>query len=217
VAADSLPDIVYVVRQGEQNVPLRYSLRSLGNLPHRRVIVAGSCPSWVKNVTRVPVHRGSGKFDNIERNLRAALDLPDLADEVVYMNDDFFIMEPIDRVPLVHGGPCSTWKPADELRRRFRKTIQVLGGGDPNRYDGTHCPFPLVTEQARWWISRMPEGLLWRTWYGNVAGLGGERTHDVKSRDGKPIPGPLLSTSAKAITTLKHYLEETLPKESPYV
>ncbi|MFF3129757.1 hypothetical protein ACFVRD_48125 [Streptomyces sp. NPDC057908] len=50
------PDIVYVVRPWNQNEQLRYSLRTLANLPHRRVWIAGYCPTWVgPDVGRIPV------------------------------------------------------------------------------------------------------------------------------------------------------------------
>ena len=35
-------DLVYLVRPGEQNEELRWSLRSLVNLPHERVFEVGS-------------------------------------------------------------------------------------------------------------------------------------------------------------------------------
>jgi hypothetical protein len=51
----TLPDVVYVVRPGNRNEELRYSLRSIAaHLPHRRVWLAGFCPSWVRNISFIP-------------------------------------------------------------------------------------------------------------------------------------------------------------------
>lgn len=213
-----MPDIIYVVRSGERNTPLRFSLRSLANIPHRRVIVAGYCPTWVRNVERVPVRRTTNKFDSIEKNLRAAIAIDDLTDRVIYFNDDFFVMQPIDEMPVLNGGPSRSYSPRDEMRWRYKKTLRLLGdSSDLLRYDGTHVPLPLVVDEIRSVFDRMPPGILWRTWYGNVAHLGGETTHDVKSRDGSVIDGPFMSCAPKAIHALKHYLEDVLPRGGPYV
>lgn len=212
---DDAPDILYVVRPGEPNVPLKYSLRSLQNLPHRRVIVAGYCPSWVRNVVHVPVRRTTNKFRTIETNLRAALGISDLTDEVVYFNDDFFVMQPVDRVPVMHRGPAIVYKAADEQRWRLKKTIDLLGP-ETLSYDGCHVPLPLETRAARDVLEEMPNGVLWRTWYGNVMGIGGVQVNDVKSRNGRPIPGPFMSCSPSAIHALKHHLEDVLPRRNPY-
>lgn len=45
-------DILYLCRPGE-NLELRYSLRSLRNVPHGRVWIFGDCPDWVTNVNLV--------------------------------------------------------------------------------------------------------------------------------------------------------------------
>jgi hypothetical protein len=212
-----LPDIIYVVRSGDSNPSLRFSLRSLANMPHRQVIVAGYCPSWVRNVAKVPVRRQVDKFTSIENNLIAALTLSGLSERVVYFNDDFYVMEPIDEVPVMNGGPSSTYHPVDKMRLRFRNTLKVLGMDDPLRYDGTHVPLPLDTYHARYHLSRLPDNVLWRTWYGNVAEIGGVTVQDVKSHDGRIIPGPFMSSSHRAINSLRQYLDDVLPKGGPYV
>ena len=40
-------DVVYCVKELITNEELRYSLRSLRNLPHRKVWIFGGCPKWV--------------------------------------------------------------------------------------------------------------------------------------------------------------------------
>ena len=47
-------DIVYVVRPGDENEALRYSLRSLANIPHRTVWIAGYRPKWCYGIVYVP-------------------------------------------------------------------------------------------------------------------------------------------------------------------
>jgi len=216
---DDLPDVVYVVKPGERNNALRYSLRSLANLPHRRVIIGGSCPTWVKNVVHVPVPRLSrSKFDSIEANLKAALNDMDITDECTYFNDDFYVMTPLERMPVLHGGPAIDYHPREQIGRRYRKTIAALGDPCALTYDGTHVPLPIITDDVLRSLELSPGGILWRTWYGNTYDIDGERTHNAKVRSAKgTIPdGPFLSSSPMSLPALKEYLEDTLPIRSPY-
>lgn len=216
--ADEPPDIVYVVRPGERNPALRYSLRSLANLPHRRVFVAGYCPTWVSNVTPIPVPRKTNKFVSIEANLRGALHHPDIGEQCVYFNDDFFVTQPIDEVPVMHGGPIEEYRPRDEMRWRLARTVkEFTNWREPLRtYDGVHVPMPLNTSEACWNLNRIPGGCLWRTWYGNKVCLGGEQIRDVKVRSGGPKEGPFLSCSPKGLHGIREYLEDVLPRSYAY-
>ncbi len=215
------PDLVYVVRPGDNNPSLKFSLRSLANIPHNRVFVAGNCPSWVKGITAIPVRKLPNKLNAIENNLRAALRHPELGERCVYMNDDFYIMEPIEEVPITHGGPVGNFKMRQEFKWRMARTVANLKqyglNGEMVTYDGVHMPLPLVTETARKVLSDMESGMLWRTWYGNVAAIGGVQVPNTKSQKGEIVPGPFLSTNMTTLSKLKPYLEDVLPKGSPYV
>jgi hypothetical protein len=216
---DDLPDVIYVVKPGERNHALRYSLRSLANLPHRRVIIGGSCPTWVRNVTHVPVPRLSrSKFDSIEANLKTALRAVDVSEQCVYFNDDFYVMTPLERMPILHGGPAVDYHPTEQMGRRLRKTLMALDGVHPLTYDGTHVPLPIVRDDVLQALELSPGGILWRTWYGNEYAIGGERTRNVKIHSMKNVLpyGPFLSSSPMSLLALKEYLEDTLPKRSPY-
>jgi hypothetical protein len=221
VPMDDLPDIVYVVKPGERNNALRYSLRSLANLPHRRVIIGGSCPTWVKNVTHVPVPRLSrSKFDSIEANLKGALRAVDVSEQCVYFNDDFYVMTPLERMPILHGGPAAEYHPTEQMGRRLRKTLAELRFyADVLTYDGVHVPLPIIRDAVLGALEHAPGGILWRTWYGNMCSIGGERTHNAKVRHARGmIPdGPFLSSSPMSLASLKEFIEDILPKRSPYV
>lgn len=218
-----LCDVIYVVRPGENNTALRFSLRSLANLPHNRVFIAGFCPSWVRNVTAIPVRKLPSKLNAIENNLKAALRHPELGERAVYLNDDFYIMEPIDEVPITHGGPVEGYRGRQEFRWRMDRTVKALvdqNGGlrqEMLTYDGIHMPLPIETERAREILTAMPSGVLWRTWYGNIAAIGGVQVPNTKSQKGELVPGQFLSTNATTLHALKGHLEDVLPKGGPYV
>ncbi len=219
-----LPDVVYVVRPGEKNEALRYSLRSLANLPHRRVFVAGHCPAWVRDVTKIPVRKLPNKMASIEANLRAALRHDELGERCVYFNDDMYVMGPVDEVPVTHGGPVSEFALRQEFAWRMTRTIaEFVGQGMQVQfdgmlaYDGVHMPLPFSRDDARAIVGSMPSGILWRTWYGNVACIGGVRVTNTKSQKGEIVPGPFMSTSQTSLPPLREYLDDALPKESEYV
>lgn len=96
------PDVLYLVRPSEDNDELKYSLRSLKNLNHGRVFIAGYKPSWVdERVEYIPAEQTENKYQNIRNNWLAALNDTRLSDNFILMNDDFFIMSPTkDVMPL---------------------------------------------------------------------------------------------------------------------
>jgi hypothetical protein len=106
-----LPDVVYVVRPGE-NEELRYSLRSVAaNLPHRRVFVAGTVLPWLRNVVGIPLDPMPEKFSNQRQSLTAAVGRDDLSSSFVLLNDDHFVCEsvPSTALPTFHRGPVADY------------------------------------------------------------------------------------------------------------
>jgi hypothetical protein len=175
-------------------------------------------------VTKILVRKQPNKLSSIEANLRAALRHPELGDRAVYFNDDFYVMKPIDEVPITHGGPVSEFVLRQEFKWRMARTVdEFVSRGCQFQfdgmltYDGVHMPLPIETGPAREIVTSMPSGILWRTWYGNVHAIGGTRVANTKSQKGEVVPGPFMSTSQTTLRPLREYLEDTLPKGGPYV
>lgn len=100
-----MTDVVYIVKPSERNEELRHSLRSLKNLKHDRVFFAGYMPSWVQNVTHIPVEQIAGqKHPNSLRNQMAAYTHPDVSDIFYLFNDDHFIMRRHEEMPILNWG-----------------------------------------------------------------------------------------------------------------
>lgn len=216
------PDILYVVRPDERNEALRYSLRSLANLPHRRVFIAGYCPEWVRGVTVISVRRRANKFDSIEENVRRGLEHPELSEDLVYFNDDFYITQPVDTIPLTHGGLIDQYLGKQELKMRMRNTLAHLKECFPNMvfytFDGIHTPLPLERGAARRALTNIPRGCLWRTWYGNSQRVGGIAVEDTKIRNEHTGDlGIFVSTGARGLRNIREQLDDLLPERSPYV
>lgn len=187
-----LPDIVYVVRPGDSNQELRHSLRSLRNIPHRRVLIAGHVPSWTKGVVGVPVDQSGSKYANSTGNLKAALEHPECGPNVLLMNDDFFVMRPLGEVPVMHRGTMDEVESYYVNRgsgqylsglRDTRKLLRELGVDRPKSYE-LHIPFPIVRDRM---LAALEVGLSSgvkvlhkRSLYGNLERIGGGRMKDVK-------------------------------------
>lgn len=209
-------DIVYIVKASENNPELLHSLRSVAaNLPHRRVWLVGYRPRWVAaEVGYLPTIQRGPKHANTWGNWVAAARCPDISDEFTLFNDDFFVTKPIDDVPALHRGPLSEmieWYARYRLtshRQRAavtRQALQRAGHGEPLYSYELHTPMVInrhiLAEGIRWLDSgRSTSGanVAKRTFYGNFAGVGGERSQDVKvmkASDGVPeVRLPFLST-----------------------
>lgn len=220
-------DIVYLCREGE-NEELRYSLRSLSNVPHGRVWLFGGAPPWYDG-TVVATDQSGAKYRVTTRALRAALDHPEVSDPFVLMNDDFYITEPIHEVPHLHRGPVSEVIEDYKRRRGYstylagmeqtRDLIASLSHHDPLSYE-LHVPMVIHKALMREALdigAHLPV-LHKRTLYGNLAGLGGEQIADVKvwSRE-CPIPsGPWLSSDDSTLGYLYPLLAYLFPEPSEW-
>lgn len=190
-----LPDVVIPVREGDHNLELRYALRSLANVPHRRVWIAGHMPTWVRGVRCIPTRQNRSKYENSTGNLLAACRNPSVSESFVLWNDDIFLLRPVERIPVLHRGPVSEVIGYYEsiaskaYLRGMRTTVAILarlGHPDPLSYE-LHVPLPMTKSGFLYAYSAahrqgMPPTrvLHKRTLYGNIARLGGELTRDVK-------------------------------------
>lgn len=116
----ALPDLVYVVRSGE-NEELRHSLRSVeryadGLFRHIWVVGTG-LPDWLTGVKIITIDDGPEKHETMRRKIQAATDHPDVSDNFLLMNDDYFLTRKINAWETYHMGLAREWI-AERLRRR---------------------------------------------------------------------------------------------------
>lgn len=185
-------DLVVPVREGAANTQLRYALRSwAANLPHRRVWLVGYRPPWVADVGHVPTRQTGTKYANTTAAVRAAIEHPDITDRFILCNDDFFVMTPQPQeLPVYHRGPVrdveayyATRGNGAYLRglRETRDLLVSLGHPDPLSYE-LHVPLPVdkAGMLAALEAGRHLDVLHKRSFYGVLAGIGGEYMADVK-------------------------------------
>ncbi|NCO10714.1 hypothetical protein GW930_02300 [Candidatus Saccharibacteria bacterium] len=186
-------DIVYLLKEDHENdsEALRYSLRSLKNIPHGKVFIAGEKPSWVKDVVYLPVEQSGTKPQNVKNNMHAAVGSDDLSDDFILMNDDFFFMKPIPRMPTVNFGFMRDV--LESYRRRYPEGSEYIatmaelyaalrrrGVDDPISFE-LHAPMVFNKHKVRRLYQEVSERLYqFRTFYGNYFDVGGETIPDVK-------------------------------------
>jgi len=195
MANNPLPDFVYVFKNSViDGEDLKYSLRSLQNVPHGKVFVIGDKPSWLSDrcvYVSIPQRDDRPKFENSEENLRAACSDRRLSDNFVLMNDDFFIMKKIDFVPTLHRGLVTNvvaeYKSKHIDAPKYtndmllqKKQLEELNIKNILSYE-LHAPMPLNKNkylEMIYKIKIIPSQR--RTAYGNYYHLGGELIKDVK-------------------------------------
>lgn len=222
--------LVYIVRPG-QNEELRYSIRSaVTNLPVQSLTIVGGAPGWVRGARHIPGNRHRSKPMNVLDNIRLAVTDPDLPDDVVIMNDDFYIMEPCDTIPVLYREPLAQhisrvrsrdwW--AESLQRTATWLAEVRHT-DPLSYE-LHTPFPMNRPLMASILDRLGDRYAdnppqWRTIYGNLAGIGGDRSADGKLSTAQGIlpAGRFVSTSDVGFYMGAHRkLAALFPHRSPF-
>lgn len=199
--------LMYLVRPGDHNPELQYSLRSVQRnllMPDLNLVTVGYCPRWLKPDYHVPGNNLSTSPENVWDNVKIGCEAYSTLDEVIVMNDDFFILDPATSVvPTYRGtldahlatlGPNkSTW-----WARSMLFTEQVLAGEgieDRKSYD-LHRPFP-VNPAAMADSLKAVEGKYggwlvppqWRTIYGNMTQMEAYQVDDVRlRRNGAGVP-----------------------------
>ena len=190
-------DIVYLVKNDDINHELRYSLRSLKNIPHASVIIAGHKPSWVKNVIHIETDQKSHKYANSTNNLIAACNSDLVEQDFILMNDDFFIMKPLKELPVLHRGSidgviqyyASKGNNYHKGMIQTRDLLVEMGIRDIKSYE-LHVPM-LVNKGKMLTVMKLRSQLGGdaikafhkRTFYGNYWRIGGETQADVKIHD----------------------------------
>lgn len=225
-------DVAYIVRPGNENEELRYSLRSLANVPHGDVWIFGHRPKWVSDAVRHvflpqrdPMHF---KYENNTKLIEMlSLGGPE---RFALMNDDFFCVKPTESWPRpAHRGPLAELaKERDgNYGKLLRATADLLiesGIAEPLAYT-LHKPIVMTRASLQmayaYGAANRAEGeqVSWRSIYGNLMRLGGPYEDDVKvhANGGMP-PGPWVSTNDGSFRyhPVGRRLRAILSEPSPY-
>lgn len=96
-------DVVYFLKRTPSE-EIRYSLRTLKNLPHRNVWIYGYKPDWMTNVEHIATVQNGTKWQNTSSMMGLVVNNRKISDKFIVMNDDFFILNPIEKLPYYYSG-----------------------------------------------------------------------------------------------------------------
>jgi hypothetical protein len=181
-------DLVWICRKGP-NEELRFSMRSaIQNIQHENVWVVGNKPDWYSGPF-IPVFQRNGqKYQNAKNNLIQLISSPEINNDFVLMNDDFFVLKPV-KLGYYYSGTLAEriernarLSPNANYLEKIKLTKAMLekqGITDPLDYS---LHMPMKMDKAGLSISL--DYPLIRSGYGNLKQVGGEQRRDVKIYSG---------------------------------
>lgn len=106
---------------------LKYTLRSLCNLPHGNVYIVGDREPWFADtIIHIPTTTEySPRFLDSEMKIGQVIYHQSLSDEFYLFNDDMFIMKPVEYIPMINLGT---------LDKRFAERIEAFGSSTYNMH-----------------------------------------------------------------------------------
>ncbi|QGZ16797.1 hypothetical protein PBI_DEWDROP_153 [Microbacterium phage Dewdrop] len=183
-------------------VELRYSLRSIEkhlHMPDLEVVLVGDpAPSWMTPDLHIPVvpQEDLGKAANISRAVWEASRAlrTDGVERAIYMDDDYFLLDPASSVMQVHGGRLDAHvsRCVRNLHRghwytqAMGDTYTALVNEMPNLMTfELHRPMPFDIDEAVELLEPIQgQNVFWRTWYGNMSNDG---MTAVEGHDGRYV------------------------------
>lgn len=188
--------LICPVRPGDSNEELRYAMRSWETNLHLvapwngyhslELVVVGYCPNWLKPDYFIEGNRYKSMphavFDNIRLASEYAQEVIGVGVDALYMNDDFFCMDPVGHVLPVkrnmtlaeHVGVfppgASTWWP--KSLRLTASWLAEVGFPHPDSFE-VHRPLPAAPSAmfealSRWDLASGDTVPQWRTVYGTL-------------------------------------------------
>jgi len=180
----NLIDYVYVCRDGD-NEELRYSIRSvIENGPAGNIWIVGGKPDWYTG-NFIFVEKNRNKYTHVRNSLNAVINSELIKDDFILMNDDFFIIKPLEAIPVFNGGTLrekisrhnrGSGSYGAMLHQVFSHLRKITPTLDPLDYE-LHVPMEMNKQRLAKVIKKP---YLWRSLYGNMFQIGGEPMRDVK-------------------------------------
>lgn len=226
-------NFVYICRDGE-NEELRYSIRSVvNNCNIDSLWVVGGRPDWYIG-NYIEVTQKYSKYKNAFNNFKAICNSSETPDDFVLMNDDFFIISPVNKITSYYNGTLEEKINAYEtvlgrssyinrLKTTQDKLIQ-MGFDNPLNYE-IHVPMSMSKKNFNS-ILGMNHNFLYRSIYGNTFNDNPIEMKDVKVYKSDSFESlsynymdskyPFLSTESGSFLELKnsflskHFFKKTI-------
>ena len=187
-------DVVYLLKESDDNPELVYSIRSVvENFPHKRIVFTGGKPKNLEPDLHIKVKQDrSSKWENTRKNLQAIVDDDRITENFWLFNDDFFALEPISEdvhayydnyiEDVIKKTERGFGHPID-WTRRLRHLIDILRENKlPERNYAVHKPMLISRKKLKAVLEKFPDEPMIRALYGNYYHLRGENSPDYKVR-----------------------------------
>jgi len=227
-------NFVYICRDGE-NEELRYSIRSIiSNCKVDSLWVVGGRPDWYIG-NYIEVTQKYSKYKNAFNNFKTICNSSEIPDDFVLMNDDFFIINPIDKITSYYNGTLEEKIDAYETalgRNSYVNRLKItqdkliqMGFDNPLNYE-IHVPMAMSKKSFND-VLGINHNLLYRSIYGNIFSSNSIEMKDVKvyssdnfgplSFDYQNIQSSFLSTESGSFLDLKNsFLSKHFSKKTIY-
>lgn len=235
-----MEDLVYILGTGStwSNNEIRYSLRSVEKyfdpLGERKVFVIGEKPEWMINVFHIPLKdEAQSKTSNARAKYLAASEHPEISDDFILMNDDFFFLKEMTQIPnYIRGTLLSSLKNHrnrsgyyyDSLKAT-RERLQELGVAEPLDFS-VHAPIVFNKKKLAEAILQMgtKTPYLLRSAYGNLEKIEGLKTEDFKANNMREFHQQMkrdaeflsINNTILREERFKKFLREKYPDQSKY-
>lgn len=233
-------DLVYTVKDGNNNEQLKWSLRSVNKFApeYGNVWVVGGRPDFLSNeIKSIRTTQTKTSIENVGKNIIAVCKNEGVAENFILMNDDFVLTRKIDEWDLrsLSKGRLQDqydmyYKTQPMYANAINNTIELLGMIFPGMRTfenyGLHLPF-VINKKRYMEIIESPfidnyihdkKQIMWRSLYGNMNCIDAEHVNDVKLyEDGIPNTEWIsLPHDYSGFKTLNEWLKNNMPEKCKY-
>lgn len=203
-------DVVYVLKDCWQNEELKYSLRTLKNMPVGKVWIYGAKLDWFSDeINSVQCEQCSGtKWANVNSMLKLVCLNKNITKDFILMNDDFFVMKKIDYLPnysnatlkdrfgeIIRTSPSGTY--SRYMKGLLRAEMALEESGYETKNFELHIPMTLNRRNLYRILIKYPNSCARRSLYGNIYDIKTQEIKDCKIYHigKKPADTTFLSTT----------------------
>lgn len=200
--------IVYPIESQKDYTELKYSLRSIDKFiqkPYEVVVIGGKLPEWITNVTWVNLPDiPDKKLLSVRRKILASLAY---CDEILFMNDDFYLTKQATSFPYYFNGDLK--KCNNSGSKQVQTQLNILG--KPTKSFDIHYPI-IFRKDFIDIMENFADDCLIRSAYCNYLEIEGVQIQDCKFiKAMKPNDVHEVVKSSSLISTGNYSLKSVLP------
>lgn len=225
-------DLVYFVKNSDDNQALKYSLRSIEKFApeYGNIWIVGYKPKWVQGVNYIHTKQTKTPLENVGDGLIEVCNCPDISEDFILMNDDFILTSPLKSWNKDLISKCklsdqlTMYDPKSYYYHAVDMTLGLMelltGTPDGNSFE-MHAPMVINKEKYKTIIEapiiadyiKDNSTLMWRSVYGNMICGNPTLAEDVKIyNDTLPKTQWIsLTKDFRTMPVLLTWLKENLP------